>query len=427
VGGAFRVVALDVDRRVRDSVDAAESVRVEAGAATRRVQGLIVRSESGAAALGESATASELAADALLDLSAQSAAAAARVTDVVSAVAATADRVAAGEAALRDVATSMGRVSGAAQEVEGASGELRALSSRVRDGAAAGRQLVTSFAAGITAMRDSADVIADRVGGLAVRLQEIQSVVGVINEVAEQTNLLALNASILAAQATHHGDGFAVVATSIKELSLRTRVSTGQIAALIAEVLAEAGAAANAANDGGAAVDVGSARALDASRAIETVLADTAAALTRVDAVASLATTQVADLRAADVGLGVALASLGEMARAASRQRATAAELEETMRRLRLIAQSVDRALAAQRDKAGGAGAAILEMRNLIADVASSQIDQEDALRRLIEQVDAIAAANAQQRAPLQSLDDALPALKSGALRLSSETQRFLL
>jgi methyl-accepting chemotaxis protein len=222
-------------------------------------------------------------------------------------------------------------------------------------------------------------------------------------------------------------DGTKIVATSIKELSLRTRVSTGQIAALIAEVLAEAGAAANAANDGGAAVDVGSARALDASRAIETVLADTAAALTRVDAVASLATTQVADLRAADVGLGVALASLGEMARAASRQRATAAELEETMRRLRLIAQSVDRALAAQRDKAGGAGAAILEMRNLIADVASSQIDQEDALRRLIEQVDAIAAANAQQRAPLQSLDDALPALKSGALRLSSETQRFLL
>ncbi len=61
----------------------------------------------------------------------------------------------------------------------------------------------------------------------------VDSVLGVIQEIAAQTNLLALNAAIEAARAGDQGRGFAVVADEVRTLSQRTQSATVEINTII--------------------------------------------------------------------------------------------------------------------------------------------------------------------------------------------------
>jgi methyl-accepting chemotaxis protein len=59
--------------------------------------------------------------------------------------------------------------------------------------------------------------------------QEIGTAIGLIKKIAEKTNLLALNASIEAAAAGDYGQGFAIVASEVKELSRQTAKTSEMI------------------------------------------------------------------------------------------------------------------------------------------------------------------------------------------------------
>ena len=79
--------------------------------------------------------------------------------------------------------------------------------------------------------------MADKMNQLANLTQEIEQIVGSVQQIANQTNLLALNASIEAARAGEAGKGFAVVAQEIGKLSDDTKSNLENMTSFVSEIL----------------------------------------------------------------------------------------------------------------------------------------------------------------------------------------------
>jgi methyl-accepting chemotaxis protein len=82
----------------------------------------------------------------------------------------------------------------------------------------------------------------ERTLALAHRVNDIDALRVLINDIADQTNLLALNAAIEAARAGENGRGFAVVADEVRRLAERSKTSAGDIAVIITAVQTETNA-----------------------------------------------------------------------------------------------------------------------------------------------------------------------------------------
>jgi methyl-accepting chemotaxis protein len=125
-------------------------------------------------------------------------------------------------ASVEDVARNASTAAEAANEV----------SDKVDDG----EKSIEMTSAGMTRIADSVKNSFHEVENLGAKVQEIGTIVSVINEVADQTNLLALNAAIEAARAGEQGRGFAVVAEEVRKLAERTNTSTQEIVQMIKNI-----------------------------------------------------------------------------------------------------------------------------------------------------------------------------------------------
>ncbi|MEB3180171.1 MAG: methyl-accepting chemotaxis protein [Nostocaceae cyanobacterium] len=85
-------------------------------------------------------------------------------------------------------------------------------------------------------LAEATSTIANKLGVINEKANNINSIVTTITKVADQTNLLSLNAAIEAEKAGEYGTGFAVVAREIRRLADQTAVATLDIENMVKEM-----------------------------------------------------------------------------------------------------------------------------------------------------------------------------------------------
>ena len=137
------------------------------------------------------------------------------------------------------VATAMEEMNATVLEVARNASETAEASNQANKVAADGGTVVGETVVEINTVADITENLAEALGSLSSRAENIGKVMAVINDIADQTNLLALNAAIEAARAGEAGRGFAVVADEVRKLAEKTMQATQEVEQAVHAIQAE--------------------------------------------------------------------------------------------------------------------------------------------------------------------------------------------
>ena len=193
------------------------------------------------------------------------------------------------------------QIAAAAQEMTATIGEIsqnsEAAASASRTSAQNAMQSGQVMEAAATTMEkisSATSSVADKIGQLAQRSEEIGKVVTVIQEISEQTNLLALNAAIEAARAGEHGRGFAVVAGEVRRLAERTKGATEEIGVTIHRIQSETREALDVMSHSRDTVEMGMRETASARTSLERIIDSSKSIEMQIHMIATAATEQTA-------------------------------------------------------------------------------------------------------------------------------------
>lgn len=173
-----------------------------------------------------------------------------------------------------ETARSMESVSAAIERIAGSSAIASSASLAAMTEAKHGNAQVDKAMSQMETIVSTTNTLAESIAQLEHRSAEIGHIVQTMTGIAAQTNILALNASIEAARAGQHGQGFSVVAGEVRKLAAQSQQSAQQIAALIEQTAADTDNVVTAIQAGTAEVQAGMQAVHDANRTFHAIQAE---------------------------------------------------------------------------------------------------------------------------------------------------------
>jgi methyl-accepting chemotaxis protein len=245
----------------------------------------------------------------------------------------------------------------------------------------------------------------DTIHSLSARVQGIDKILEVIDEVADQTQLLSLNAAIIASQAGHHGKGFGVVASEIKKLAERTASSTKDIAQVVESVREEAARAVEAIATGEAAVADGLGRSQEAERALAEIVSSAQSTTQMIRGITTATVEQSRGAEEVASAMDRLAAAVAQIAAATSEQARGADALIESTSQLQSLALAVDGAGRDQREGGRRIESAVEQVNRMVQQLQVAQSEQTRGSEQVLQAIETIHQDQLSQIESIEHLD----------------------
>jgi len=304
-----------------------------------------------------------------------------------------------------ETARAMSSMEGSAKAVRESATRTAMLSSGVITDAERGAAAVTRSATGVDQIRSTALHLRGEMADLVRRVEAVDRILAVIDEVTIETNVLALNASIIAAQAGEHGRGFAIVADQIKGLAARVAKSTRESASVIDDVKLRARTAGAALIDAVDAVDAGEILSTDAGLALEQILRSATEATAMARGIEGHTTEQAEQASSVRAAMTRVLREVETSAKATTEQALAADRIAQAVQRLKALAPELSTQTNEQNAGAKEVRAAIARVSAMAEELRDVQKEQTRASELVFGSVDELHRAQ-------QGIDRALNSLR---------------